>query len=502
MLGYTPWPSCPGGGWTDVTGTYGGRVIKAVISSGSPGGGFGSPTTTDVDVAHTHSSWSARISWPGKCNNCDNFLGVSCGGNNPRSMQGNFNHGVSQGNAGMSNANSNIPFISLTMCRYDGAAALDVATGLVQFFEGTSCPGGTSEYGPAANRFVVIGSGGGAFLSVSPTPAAGNGADTGFHTHDIAPTYLPTRQSDSTGGTGCGSTMSQPQDSTWVHNSPLVITGLHIPYKQVMMCQITTATVTSKVYPDREVYFFSATPTCPGTWQDLTARGGVYSNSAGRILWTRAPSGSAGSTRGGSQFSYAIGTGTNWNSDPHSHSASVSGFSFPPVTDPDTCCSGGNKYADYSNYAFTINSYGPNEILLPYIVMRGCVAPLPTKSPTAQPSRSPSTSKPSKSPTTSFPTFSPSKNPWTSKPSRNPTHKPSKNPTTSKPSRSPSTSKPSKTPTTSIPTLAPSFNPTLSPTPAPQWVNVCTPGDQKSFKIMIILLFKLVVVPIFVKWIC
>jgi len=88
---------------------------------------------------------------------------------------------------------------------------------------------------------------------------------------------------------------------------------------------------------------------------------------------------------------------------------------------------------------------------------------------------------PSSSPTTSYPTRTPSSAPASSHPSAKPSVSPSRAPSTSRPSTSPTIGSPSHSPTTSKPSRSPTFSPSLAPTPAPQWVDVCTSADQEIF---------------------
>ena len=464
---------CPGG-WVALTGDpYRGRAIIRPAADTNSYASVNSAVTGNNGPSHSHSyTVNMQFSTGDEClaSNNDNEAAGSGG----KSMSGS-----------MSGTDA-LPYVVFQLCWYNtGANPLYIAPNLMVFLEGTwrSCPAGFTSYTSNTGRMWAIATSGTSAPANSPVAAIGDGGQLGgTHSHGIpsqAPTCcFPDFYCCRFAATGCGSGYIWWSNQYWFSATTSGSSGLNIPYIQLMACVATNPSPAPIYLPDPAMQFFSQSNACPALFVESTSQAGQSSWGA-RIVMTWNPGAmTMRALFGGNTLRYGGGVSGSAN-DGHSHSFGGS-IGFPGRSWTWRTTGSSDRWLKPGTYNFNFNTDGAS-IDLPYTAFRVCQAQAPTRSPTAFPTKFPTTFCPTKSPTTSFPTRSPSRSPTWSKPSAKPTTKPSRSPTSSKPSKSPTTSTPSKAPTTSRPSFKPSHHPSRSPTPAPVWVNVCSPADQTVF---------------------
>ena len=476
---------CPPG-WTELTSDpYRGRVVMSPQNVASTGTTRGSPVVGNTGPLHSHGGVSVTFGSPG-CNACT-------GGSGGISATTTFTSG-----GGTEGSTDGLAYVTLQLCKLTSGPDIFIGTGLIVFMDrgNQACPtsSGFSAWTAHAGRLWAFASSsvGDVAQTVSPTPAIADGDGIGFHSHQY---FAYGVAASSMGyGTPCcnqyrcwlfftctcgvGSTCWQGAYNFYA-NSNTGASDLNIPYIYLVPCQATSPTPAPLYLPAPSLVFYSATPTCPSLFVESTSQPG-NSMLAGRIPFNWYPGQATMLYTVGAPLSYALGSGEGAGLANHWHYISPYFYLPPRSCDGGTWSSGSTCLAS-GWFQARFGSGWSNNVNAPYVGYRVCQAQPPTRSPTAFPTRFPTTFCPTKSPTTSFPTRSPSRSPTWSKPSAKPTAKPSRSPTSSKPSKSPTTSTPSKAPTTSRPSFKPSQNPSWSPTPAPVWVNVCSPADQTVF---------------------
>jgi hypothetical protein len=539
--------ACPTGwknvGNTSTSTTYAGRVIVGATSG--IGNTIGTALTSDNSIpSHVHSSWSmvspitwGMISagvWPDAFHMDINYPYTSvplyrpslppsyetcpsaspCIFDSPVNKWNVADQTLSQSNTAMTSVTSKIPLVTLNLCQFISGASFNIPVGVVVFFSAstTTCPSGFTDFVDATGRVMIFAD---SSTSVTSNNIGGGsailaGKPLGEHSHTIQPvtinvpfTFLSgfflTFDSPNIDGLAPAGYHST---ATFTASNPTSSDGL-LSHTQLRACQANSMGSGIGREPPSDMIFYYDGNTCPGYWRDVSQVSGM-NNLTGRIPIVRSTSWTNPTLTlvGGIQDMLnvtATDAMTVYNYT-HDHIISGASVSLPSLTDWCGYFPMENKihcgHSDASGVKIPVatglsistktNTQIPPQI--PYRIMRGCMPPLPTQSPTVSPSTSrpsvtPTTSTPSKSPTTSKPSNSPSrvpsknpsKAPTTSKPSRAPSKSPSKSPShtpsTSKPSRSPSKSpskSPSHTPSTSYPSTSPSVSPTaVSPSNSP-----------------------------------